>query len=304
MRSRFRIRPVTLVRVVAPLALLGLLVLAVPRSPTAAETPKGWQVGDPIVQPLPEATPEAQAVASAAAGLTGSLGLEGSPAPPVREQDLRTGQAYDRVEYTLADGTPGATVEVDPATGLPILIVRYDQPEGWDTPATTPVTAADRGRGFVAAAGLPAPSGAMNVSWDEGMGSWQVSWPRTASGYAVPGDGVFVNVFRGGQFAGLSVFDSPLAAIPVTLITPAQARSAALAAVTRSRTARGITAATPVVEWRAPNNLFDPTKSDAPDYTLVLVYRVPLTIDGDEPLSIDVFVDAGTGAVVGGAESA
>ncbi len=303
MTPRFRIRPITVARLAAPLALLGLLVLAAPRPPASAETPSGWQVGDPIVETLPEPTQAAQAAASAAAGLIDSLALEGSPAPPVRERDLRTGQEYDRIEYTLADGTPGAMVELDPATGLPILIVRYDQPAGWDTPGTTRVTAADRGRSYATAAGLAIPSATPGVNWDEGLGSWQISWPRTASGYAVPGDGLYVSVFSGGQFAGLSVFTSPLAPVPATLITPDQARNAVLAWPPRGRRGVQYTAGAPTLEWRAPNNFIDPTKSDAPDYTLVLVYRVPLTINTDnEPHTVDIYVDAGTGALVGGAE--
>ncbi len=297
------------IRLLGLLAALLLLLVVIGRQGVSAQRPPGWQISDPITETLPAASAALQADAMTAARLAALLDLGGTPGPAVRQRDLRSGQEFDEIAFVTPDGAESALLRLDPASGLPLTIVQLGRPTGYDRPAFNASSVAGRARTLLGQIGLPLPPGAPGVEWDSGLESWRIGWERLVDGVPAPGDGTFLNVFPGGQLASFSRFETPLRAVSLHTITPAEARKAALAwAVERDiASLKGFRMEHPVLEWRAANDYLTPGGSDAPEAELRLVYRVRLSHDvaGETaPQLLDLYVDAGDGAIVGGAATA
>lgn len=309
MKLAIHLHHARLIRLLGLVAALLLLVVVVGRQGASAQRPPGWQAGDPITETLPAPSAALQADATTAGHLAGLLGLTGAPGPAMRQRDLRTGQEFDEIALVTPAGVETALLRLDPASGLPVMIVVLERPAGFDRQTVDAASAPGRARDLAGQIGLPLPGVTPRVEWDPGLESWRVSWDRVIDGVPAPGDGTFLNVFPGGQFAGLSRFETPLRQAPAHPVNPAEARKAALAwAVERNVAAlKDFRVERPVLEWRAANAFLTPGGSDAPEPELRLVYRVRLEyqIAGEtSPQPLDLYVDAGDGSVVGGAATA
>jgi hypothetical protein len=271
--------------------------------------PPGWQVGNPIresLSPPPGAVTSAQARADK---LAAALGLAGRARPAVRERDVRSEQIVDEVALADAAGKTTARLTFDAATGRPVMIVRLDRPDGAGAARVDARSAPGAARSYLGATGMAAPAGSPRVRWDPGLESWTVGWERTIGGVLAPGDGTFVDVLPGGEFAALSIVETPAASAPAESITPARAREAAMTwAVARGLTSfQGFSVAPPALEWRQANDFVEPAKPDSPEPLLRLVYAVAFSYvpRGEEsPRLLVLYVDASNGTLVGGAETA
>jgi hypothetical protein len=270
--------------------------------------PPGWQVGNPIresVSPPPGAVTSAQARADT---LAAALGLAGRARAAVRERDIRSELTVDEVTLADAAGKPTARMTFDAATGAPVMIVRLDRPDA-GAARVDAGSAPGAARSYLGAAGMAAPAGSPRVRWDPGLESWTVGWERTIGGVPAPGDGTFVDVLPGGEFAALSVVETRAAIAPAAPITAARAREAAVAwAAARGLTSfQGFSVAPPALEWRQANDFVEPARPDSPEPLLRLVYAVVFSYvpRGEEsPRLLVLYVDASSGALIGGAETA
>jgi hypothetical protein len=140
------------------------------------------------------------------------------------------------------------------------------------------------------------------------MGAWRVSWPRTIAGHRALGDGLTVWVYRGGQLAALTRSETAAADPPVERVD----REAAMAAVRDWATRTGLpqkglkVVVAPDLVWVRPNDFLTRGGADDTDPLLRLAYRVDLTtpMAGSTVHRIAIFVDAGSGALIAGVETA
>jgi hypothetical protein len=303
----------TLVRTSRPLrlgavfAVLGILVVLAGRTTVKADRPEGWRAGDPATTLLPIGSPEAAAVSTRVAVLAARVGLSGSPAPAARQSDLFLGHDFDEVLFSAADGTHLADVMVDPVSGVPFMIARFDRPPGFDLPTLDASSATPRARELAGELGLSIPATQPQVEFNDALGSWEVTWNRVVDGVIAPGYGVTVGVYPGGQFGGLSAPPLKTAPRPARLIDATRATAIALQwAIDNGMFKRSrFRMDRPQLEWRQPNNYWDPTKPDAPDPVLRLSYHVQLSYDiGDpHPQIVHLIIDAGDGTIIAGAMS-
>jgi hypothetical protein len=124
-------------------------------------------------------------------------------------------------------------------------------------------------------------------------------------GVPVPGDGVRVDLWPDGRMHAIVRTERPLAARPITTLDEATARArgtAMLGTLFGDRTDQ-VAITTLALAWVAPNSAFDPTGPDAPGTTLRLAWVVEARTSGplaDELRAVKLFLDAGTGALIGG----
>ena len=271
--------------------------------------PPGWQVGNPVRETASAPPGAAGAAQSRADALAARLGLTGRALPGRRERDVRNERLVDEVTLANAAGERTAQLTFDAATGAPLVVARLDRPQGSDTSRLDARSAPRAARGFLQAAGLNVPAGDPQTRWDPGLGTWKVGWERTIDGIPAPGDGMFVDVLPGGQFAALAVVETPAATRPPAPISPDRAQEAAMAWAT----AHGLPSfprfavRAPFLEWRQANDFVDPAKPDSPEPLLRLVYSVSFSYlpQGEEsPHLLVLYVDAGNGTLIGGAETA
>ena len=134
---------------------------------------------------------------------------------------------------------------------------------------------------------------------------WTLSWPRSVDGVPVPGDGVRLDLWSDGRMHALVRTERPLAARPSTILdeATARARSTAILLTVFGDRADQVAIATLALAWVAPNSAFDPTGPDAPGTTLRLAWVVEARTSGplaDGLRAVRLYLDAGTGALIGG----
>jgi hypothetical protein len=302
---------------VVALAVIALVAQSiVTRQQARAQDPPGWapggspgyQFGDPLRQPLPVPSAAVDTVTSRAAAVGAALGLRGSPGPVAHGRDAWNDRIVDEVSLVAADGSDTATITLD-ESGLPLVVVRFDRPRDSEAAKGTGASAPTAALRHLAALRLATPPGRPRLEWDAGLQSWSVAWDRTIDGFAVPGDGLFVNVTSGGEFVGMSRWETPHAAAPANRIAPARAREIAMGWATQRDlpSFQGFRAERPRLEWRQANDFVEPAKPDAPEPLLRLVYAIRFSYvpRGEEtPMLVDLFVDAGDGSIIGGATTA
>ena len=134
---------------------------------------------------------------------------------------------------------------------------------------------------------------------------WAIAWPRAADGIPVPGDGVRIDLWPDGRVHAVVRTERPLAARPARVIDEAEARARAaitLGDLFGSRSGQVAISAV-ALGWIAPNDAFEPTAPDAPDATLRLAWVVEGRTQGelgDGLRAVKLFLDAGSGALLGG----
>lgn len=139
-----------------------------------------------------------------------------------------------------------------------------------------------------------------------GANGWFVRWARVVGGIAVPGDGLRVQLWPDGSFHGLAASEHPLATAPTMTIPASTAEAAVTTLLDRwipvsSRTDARIVGS--ALAWIAPNDTFEPARSDAPGEVRRLAWVVSVRMTGTLAGSLralEVSIDAGDGTLLGG----
>ena len=243
---------------------------------------------------------EADRALGRAAELSRAIGLPGETRSVERLDDRFDHRVYDEV---VARDRAGREVSVARfgTDGRLVMAVAL----GWRGSSARPVArdvAATRAADVVHAAGVAAhgPSTVRALS-----SGWSVQWSRVAAGAPVLGDGVRVLLWPDGSFHGLAVSERPLAAAPGRRIGPGQMRRIAERTVAGryGASATELSVESSQLAWVAPNDAWNGAAPDAPGQTLHLAWVVTFHADG--PLAerlrgLQVWLDAGTGSVIGG----
>jgi hypothetical protein len=209
---------------------------------------------------------------------------------------------YDEVTDVDADGQPVALTQLD-GSGRLLLAVRFDVPKQSKT-AVGRQAALDRASSGLASAGIEvagSPVAGETPSW----GGWDVSWPRKVGTATVRGDEVRVHVREDGEIGSVGQVVHELAPAPAVKLTRAQARSIATKQVQgwSDRSGARFTIGELTMEWTSANATFDPSKIGATEEPYRLCWVVNVTPEGDAAAYaslVVMYVDAGTGAVIGG----
>jgi hypothetical protein len=181
--------------------------------------------------------------------------------------------------------------------------VRFDSPpSGLGSVSSDAATkAAQRA---VAGAGLSVVGPALTEA-NQTLGGWDVHWARAQGRYAVRGDETRVHVWQDGRIQSVAQVEHALAAAPQRLLAQSDARGS----VTRqcnawfAGTGSSYALKSMDLEWVGPNAAFDADKltAAAAPYRLAWVANVnPSGPAADSVQLITLFVDAGSGAVIGG----
>lgn len=135
---------------------------------------------------------------------------------------------------------------------------------------------------------------------------WTVAWDRTVDGVPVPGDGLRIQLWPDGSVHGVTRSERTLADRPTGLLDATRARSIAEAQLEAwfRGDARGHMAISGLsLAWVPPNDTFAPAGPDAPGSVLRLAWVVRAGASGslaDSLRALEIYLDAGTGAVIGG----
>jgi hypothetical protein len=283
---------------VAALAGLSLIAVGVPRSQGADPFVAGGRSTRPVV------LPPSQADLAKAHGrrLAAALGLPGVVQRAERLDDRFDHRTYDEVTSVDSAGRDVAIArfETDGKVAMAVAL-------GWHPGHGQPIDgtgAVTRAHGTADAAGI-AVVGEPTISSSAGSGGWSVAWPRIVDGAPVRGDGVRIALWPDGSFHGLTRLERPLASRPDHPLSAGTARKAAeaWAAVRYGSSATGLRVVTVDRAWIAPNDTFAVDRADAPAETLRLAWVVAFEARGalaERVRSVEVWLDAGDGAVLGG----
>lgn len=250
---------------------------------------------------------QAAAVRQAAVELAGRFGLAGTPGAPVRSADQVAGAIVDTVDFRFADGRLAAEI-VRAADGRLQRVVDLTDPPSGPAVAVDAAGAPTAARRLLGASGLATPASAPATTWDAGMDAWCVRWVRTIDGIPAPTDGLVTWVRPSGRLKALSDANSPLAEAPPRPL-PATAASRAVQGYVRGLHLDALPSlayATPRLAWVLPNGFVDPTNAADPSI-LRLAWAVTFSYippGWTERHTVEIDVDAATGALIGGTETA
>jgi hypothetical protein len=288
---------------------LGLLVVAACAGSARADRVIGWRIGDPKERALPLAAAEQARSLADADRWAKLLDLDAKATRTRRAEDVRLREVSEVVELADTTGRVKAIIRIDPATRRVRSVTRVDWARAFDEPRVVAAAAGARARGHLRGFGITAPSTAPQVSWDPGMVAWEVTWPRVIDGIAVRGDRISVHVHRGGQLKAFRIFETPHASAPLFRVEPARATAAVQRWARSLRLERfaGFRMEAPVLAWVGANGFVEPARSQVGEPLLRLVYVVRLSYRPQGWSSdhlTEIYVDAGNGQLIGGAESA
>ena len=297
-------RPMHRLAVVVACAAFGLAVGMAAR----ADTPAGRHPGDPLTSPMPISAAEAATISGRANAVARGLAIPGRPTAPRRTRLALDLRVVDESEVVDRHGHTHAVIRMDGETGELRSVVRLDWSSDANRPRVDRSAAATQARRQARLAGLGAPADAPSVGWDEAMDSWRVTWARRIGGYLATGDGLTVWIHRGGQLAALKRSETPHAAASSALVGPAAAVEAARVWALRQGPSTSDLSAVAADElvWVRPNDFLVRGGADDTDVGLHLAYRIDLSMSmrGGEVHHIALFVDAGSGALIAGVETA
>jgi hypothetical protein len=209
---------------------------------------------------------------------------------------------YDEVTDVDADGQAVSLTQLD-GSGRLLLAVRFDVPKKPKT-VIGRQAALDRASSSLGSAGIEV-GGSPVVGETQSWGGWDVSWPRTTGSVAVRGDEVRVHVREDGEIGSVGQVVHELASAPAVKLTRAQARSVATKQVQgwSAKSGARFTIGDLAMEWTPANATFDPSKMGAVEEPYRLCWVVNVTPEGDAAAYaslVVMYIDAGTGAVIGG----
>jgi hypothetical protein len=269
----------------------------------------GGTVPTPAPVPAALAIPAAasQAALAAAVELSTRFSLTGTAGAPVRATDQVTGELTDTVEFRTGDGRLAAVVSRGADGHLMRVIDVTDPPRG-DAPALDPAEVPVMARRLLGIAQVAAPPTVPGTTWDAGMDAWCVRWERTIGGVPAPTDGLVTWVRPDGRLKALSDLASPLATAPADPIPAAAASAAVRAYAAQQRLDRlpSLSYEAPRLEWILPDGFVDPAGAQT-GAILRLAWAVRFSYvppGWQERHIVELDVDAASGALIGGTESA
>lgn len=261
----------------------------------------GWNVGDVAGQRIAMTDTDSASIRARTDRLLDALAI--------RPHAIEVTRSFDRVVQRTIDSATGFDL-----AGKPIVSVDWDAGDAHLRALTrylrdVRVSASRVGRDdavrsaerYLERAGLSGRSGDPQVSWDQGMDSWQALWMRRIAGIPAPEEAVSVWVLADGQLRALSDISSEFgSAIPS--ISPSDAQAAVRGLLRRTLADGSLIVGAAHLEWRHPNDFVDPALPDSPDPVLRLVYVVPyaITRSASERVEAVLWVDAATGDLAGG----
>ncbi|MGZ3631204.1 MAG: hypothetical protein ACXWQ6_01000 [Candidatus Limnocylindrales bacterium] len=286
-----------------------LTALSIGATVSQASMLAGWRAGEPAEIPLVLEAPARATLAAAALDLARRLGLPGTPAPAVRALDRTLGRAFDTINLSSPDGRLATVITNEAATGRLHSAVRLAWSADLDVQRIGSPEAGPAARRFLILAGLAVPATTASTAWDDGMDAWRVRWARRIDGLEAPGDGLVVWVHRGGQLKAISDVETALAPVPAAPISKGAAAAAIGAYLQRTGIdgMAGLAIEEPTLGWAEANDFIDSTLPDAPAPTLRLAWLVRLSYvppGWTERHFLELRVDAGTGQLIGGTETA
>jgi hypothetical protein len=277
-------------------------------STVRAGPPAGWRAGEAIEQSLPAAAADRATVARRALGVAQALSIAGRVRGTARLFNRVEARAFDEVDLVDDADRLTATVKLDAATGHLRSLVHVDWRPAFDAPRVDGSSAFRHARGLARAAAVPVPAGAAEVAWDDGMTAWHVAWHRSIAG--VPADGgTDIWLFPGGQVKAIAISEPPAAAPPAVTIAPEAATDAVRGYIQANGIDRfaGLALDEPEMRWLAGNDFVTTDMPDAAESTLRLAWVVAFRYEVPgwrEPHEVELYVDAGSGELIGGAETA
>lgn len=291
------------------LAVVGLLVVAACASSARADRVEGWRVGEPHERVMPLATEEQARAKTEAERWAALLDLDATALRTRRAEDVRLREVSEIVELADATGRIAAIIRIDPATRRVRSVARVDWTPAFDEPRVDVSTAGIKARAHLRRFGVTAPATEPTGEWDPGMTAWQVSWSRVIDGVEVKGDRLTVHVHKGGQLKAFRIFETPHAAAPLFRIEPAQATAAVERWARSLRLERfaGFRMEPPELAWVSGNGFVDLDKPELEEPLLRLAYVVRMSYRPEGWASdhlTEIYVEAGSGQLIGGAETA
>ena len=217
--------------------------------------------------------------------------------------DAIQGTEYDEVAEVDSTGRPIALSQFA-TDGRLITAVRFDVPPAAGTGDITSDGATKAAQRALAGAGITV-AGPARAQANAVTGGWDVRWSRTQGAYAVRGDETRVHVWQDGRVESVARVEHTLAAAPSSPI----ARADAGTTVSRqcdtwfTRSGSGYSLQGMDLEWVGPNSAFDAgnTVATSAPYRLAWVANVkPTGPAADSVRLVTLYVDAATGAVIGG----
>ena len=209
---------------------------------------------------------------------------------------------YDEISELDAKGQPSSLVQFDTKGDL-VAAVRFDSPVS-SSGVVSADSATKTARKSLQGVGL-ASDGNPQTRLDDASGGWAVQWQRTSAGHTVRGDETLVRLGADGRIQSVAAVQHGLAAVPASPLAQADAR----AVVARqcdawfSGKGSGYNVGAMDLQWVGPNAAFDGMKldSESDPYRLAWVVNVvPTGAAADSTRLVTLFVDAGSGAVIGG----
>lgn len=216
--------------------------------------------------------------------------------------DTVQGADYDEISEVDSAGRPIAITQFATSGNL-TTAVRFDSPPS-GLGSVTSDAATKAAQRAVAGAGVTV-AGQARTEANQTLGGWDVHWTRARGAYAVRGDETRVHVWQDGRIQSVAHVEHALATEPAQLLVQADARGA----VTRqcdawfAGTGSKYSLQGMDLEWVGPNAAFDPGKVQAATaaYRLAWVANVrPSGPAADSVQLITLYVDAGSGAIIGG----
>jgi hypothetical protein len=292
-------------RLAASLAAAGAAIaLGLPAGTPAGDAADRFLAGGSVAERTAVTGDRAAAALALAGTVRRRLGLPEPASSRVdRVVDRFDGTTYDEV---TASDTAGRALHLErfDARGRLVGAVAFGWQAGGGTLLADAAAARARGDRLAADLGLDAAGTPDIRRADDGSG-WTCTWPRIVDGVPVVGDGVRVDLWPDGRMHAVVRTERPLAPPPAAVIDQAAARNlatSALATMFGSRSGQ-VAIATLGPGWVAPNSAFDPDGPDAPGATLRLAWIVEARTSGtlaDSLRAVKLFLDAGTGALIGG----
>jgi hypothetical protein len=273
-----------------------------------ADTPEGRRPGEPLVEALTISNAQRVRTTDRVTTIAEGLGIRGRPATPRRTYQALDLRVVDETELIDRRGRSIAVVRTDGSTGALRSIVRLDWSADARRPRVDRSTAETHARSQARLAGLTAPTTAPEVHWDDAIGAWRATWPRRIEGQQALGDGLTVWIYPGGQLAALTRSETTAAEAPLERVGPRAAMTAVRDWATRTGLPQNelTMVVAPELVWVRPNDFLLRGGANDSDPRLHLAYRVDLAtpVSGSTVHHVVIFVDAGNGALIAGAETA
>jgi hypothetical protein len=271
------------------------------------ETGRTATAPPPVPAVLAMPAVQGRAVQAAAIELASRFGMNGTAGPVVRAVDQISGAVTDTVEFRDPDARLAAVVSRGTDGSLVRVIDLTDSPHT-AAPALDAADVPAAARRLLDMARLVAPSSAPGTTWDAGMDAWCVRWERSIGGVPAPTDALVTWVRPDGRLKALSDLSSPLAPPSAHPIPAAAAAAAVRAYAAQQHLDRlpSLSYEAPRLEWILPDGFVDPAEAQAgPVLRLAWAVRFSYVPPGWQDRHIvELDVDAATGALIGGTETA